>query len=68
MMGKPIIEGTRIAVELILEKLGTGESVDQILSAHPRLTAEGIHAVLAFATLPQKTRALACLETSAHIN
>jgi uncharacterized protein (DUF433 family) len=49
MMGKPTVKGTRITVELILEKLGAGESMDQILSAHPRLTEEGIRAALAFA-------------------
>ncbi len=49
MMGKPVIAGTRIPVELILEKLSAGESVDQILEAHPRLTLEGIRASLAFA-------------------
>jgi uncharacterized protein (DUF433 family) len=49
MMGKPIIVGTRITVELVLEKLAAGESVDQILEAHPRLTREGIQAALAFA-------------------
>lgn len=49
MIGKPVIAGTRITVELILEKLRSGERVDQILSAHPRLTREGIDAALAFA-------------------
>lgn len=49
MMGKPVISGTRITVELILEKLAAGETVEQILSAHPRLTREGILAALAFA-------------------
>ncbi len=49
MMGKPTITGTRITVELILEKLAAGETVDQILSEHPRLTAEGIRAAIAFA-------------------
>ncbi|MBI4208440.1 MAG: DUF433 domain-containing protein [Deltaproteobacteria bacterium] len=49
MMGKPVIAGTRITVELILEKLAAGEAVDQILQAHPRLTSEAIHAALAFA-------------------
>ena len=38
MMGKPVISGTRITVELILEKLAAGETVEQILDAHPRLT------------------------------
>lgn len=49
MMGKPVIKGTRITVELILEKLGGGETVEQLLEAHPRLTHEGIQAALAFA-------------------
>jgi uncharacterized protein (DUF433 family) len=49
MMGKPVIAGTRITVELILEKLAAGESVRQILEAHPNLTEESIRAALAFA-------------------
>ena len=49
MMGKPVIAGTRIPVELILEKLAAGETADQLLEAHPRLTKEGIQAALAFA-------------------
>ncbi len=38
MMGKPVVAGTRITVELVLEKLAAGETVEQILDAHPRLT------------------------------
>ena len=49
MMGKPVIAGTRITVELILEKLAAGETVEQLLEAHPRLTREAIRAALAFA-------------------
>jgi uncharacterized protein (DUF433 family) len=49
MTGKPVIAGTRITVELILEKLAAGETAEQILEAHPRLTHEGIQAALAFA-------------------
>jgi uncharacterized protein (DUF433 family) len=49
MMGKPVIAGTRITVELILEKLAAGETIEQLLEAHPRLTREAIQAVLAFA-------------------
>ena len=48
-MGKPVVAGTRITVELILEKLSTGETIDQILEAHPRLTREGVLAALSFA-------------------
>lgn len=50
MMGKPIITGTRITVELILEKFATGETVEQILEAHPRLTKEAIQEALHFAS------------------
>ena len=49
LMGKPVVSGTRIPVELILEKLAAGETIEQILAAHPRLTREGISAALAFA-------------------
>lgn len=49
MMGKPVIAGTRITVELILEKLAAGETVEQILEAHPQLTRGAIQAALAFA-------------------
>ena len=49
MMGKPVIAGTRITVELILEKLAAGESVEQIIESHPRLTNEAIRAALSFA-------------------
>lgn len=49
MMGKPVIAGTRVTVELILEKLAAGETIEQILAAHPRLTPEGVRAALTFA-------------------
>jgi uncharacterized protein (DUF433 family) len=49
MMGKPVVAGTRITVEHILEALGAGESIDDLLGAHPRLTREAIHAALTFA-------------------
>ena len=49
MMGKPVVAGTRITVELILEKLAAGETVEQILEAHPRLTRESVSAALVYA-------------------
>ena len=49
MVGKPVVAGTRITVELILEKLAHGESIDQILDAHPRLTRDGVLAAIQFA-------------------
>ena len=48
MMGKPVVRDTRVSVELILEKLGAGETVEQVLEAHPRLTREGLLAALRF--------------------
>lgn len=49
MMGKPVIVGTRITVELILEKLAAGESIEQIVAAHPRLTRKAVLAAVRFA-------------------
>ena len=49
MMGKPVVAGTRITVELILEKLAAGESPEQLIEAHPRLTRQAISAALEFA-------------------
>ena len=49
MMGKPVVKGTRITVELILEKLSCGETIEDILVAYPRITREDIQAALAFA-------------------
>jgi len=49
MMGKPVIARTRITVELILEKLAAGETIKQIIDAHPRLSREAVLAALDFA-------------------
>jgi len=49
MDGKPVIRGTRVPVELVLRKLGAGMSPEAILSDHPRLTLDDIHAAQAFA-------------------
>ncbi|MDX1966675.1 MAG: DUF433 domain-containing protein [Planctomycetaceae bacterium] len=50
MMGEPVIAGTRVTVELILENLADGESTDEILAAHPPITRDGILAALKFAS------------------
>ena len=47
MMGKPVVAGTRITVEHILEELAAGSTIEELLEAHPRLTLEAIHAALA---------------------
>ena len=49
MMGKPVIRGTRLAVQQIMEELDAGMSEAEILEAHPRLTPEGIEAARKFA-------------------
>jgi uncharacterized protein (DUF433 family) len=49
LMGKPVIAGTRISVELILDKLGAGETVEDLLLDYPFLTREGVLAALRFA-------------------
>lgn len=64
MAGKPVIAGTRITVELILEKLAAGESEEQILEAHPRLDRDAIRAALAFAAQALKADVVYPLEAA----
>lgn len=49
MMGKPVVTGTRITVESILDRLAAGETVEQVVEAHPWLTRDAVQAALAFA-------------------
>jgi len=49
MLGKPVIRGTRITVELILRKLGEGATEAQLLDAYPRLTTDDIRAAMTYA-------------------
>ena len=49
MMGKPVIRGTRITVELILRKLSEGATLADLLDAYPRLTPEDIQAAIGYA-------------------
>ena len=48
--GKPTIAGTRITVQTIMEFLGAGDSISEILEEYPRLNEEDIYACLQFAT------------------
>ncbi len=50
MLGKPVIKGTRITVELILRMLSEGASTQDVLNAYPHLQPIHINAVLAYAT------------------
>ena len=49
MLGKPVIKGTRLTVELILDDLAEGASEADLLEAYPRLRPEHIRAALAYA-------------------
>lgn len=48
MLGKPVIKGTRITVELLLKKLSEEMSIDELLQAYPHLTKEDILAALSY--------------------
>ena len=49
MLGKPVIRGTRITVELVLRKLGEGATPADLLEAYPHLTADDIQAAITYA-------------------
>ena len=57
MLGKPVIKGTRIPVELIVRKLGEGASMEDLLDGYPNLTEQDIQAALLYAadTLSNET-------------
>lgn len=46
--GKPILKGIRIGVDLILEKIGSGETIEELLLAYPHLTKESILGCVSF--------------------
>jgi uncharacterized protein (DUF433 family) len=47
--GKPCVRGTRLSVEFLLELVGSGATVDEILDQYPQLTREGVSAAFQFA-------------------
>ena len=49
MTGKPVVAGTRLTVEGLLERMAAGETIEQLLEAHPRLSREALQAALEFA-------------------
>jgi uncharacterized protein (DUF433 family) len=49
MLGKPVIRGTRITVEILLEKIAAGCAINEILADYPRLIREDVLAAVAFA-------------------
>ena len=50
LSGKPVVRGTRLAVELILELLAAGQSEEEILASYPGLTREDVLACLSYAS------------------
>ncbi len=50
MVGKPVVRGTRITVELLMELLAAGDSIETILDNYPRLTREDVLAALSYAS------------------
>ena len=58
MLGKPVIKGTRLTVELILQKLTEGASAEQLIVAYPSLQVNDILAVLAYASDMISTEAI----------
>lgn len=65
MMGKPVIRGTRITVESIVERVGAGERIEDIVDAHPRLTREGVLAAISFAAQALKADVIYPVSTGA---
>ena len=55
LVGKPVIKGTRLAVEFIIDLLAQGWTEAEILHNYPGLTREDIHACLAYASIVLKT-------------
>jgi uncharacterized protein (DUF433 family) len=49
MLGKPVIRGTRITVEILLEKIAAGCSFDEVIADYPRLAREDVMAAVATA-------------------
>lgn len=62
MVGKPVIRGTRITVEMILERMAAGQTEEEILLSYPHITREGIRAALAFAAEALQASAVYPLE------
>jgi len=63
MLGKPVIKGTRITVEIILNKLSQNISIDEILTDYPRLAKEDIQAAIAYAAKSLSTDEFLPLES-----
>ncbi len=58
MGGKPCIAGTRISVEVLLDHLASGESMEELLAGYPPLTEADVRAALAYAAEHLRTQGL----------
>ena len=65
MLGKPVIHGTRITVELVLRMLSEGAAEADLLDAYPHLTSDDIHVALVCTADPLAHEESAVLETTA---
>lgn len=65
MLGKPVIKGTRITVEIILRKLSQNIPTDEILAEYPKLKKEDIQAAIAYAATAISTEDIFPLEAAA---
>jgi uncharacterized protein (DUF433 family) len=54
MFGKPVVKGTRVPVELIVDKLAGGRTIEQLLKSYPHLVAADIYACLYYAAASVK--------------
>ena len=50
LVGKPIIKGTRISVELILDRLADGWAIEDLIASYPHISREDVLAALSFAS------------------
>ena len=66
MMGKPVIKGTRIAVELILKKLWEDETESELLDDYPHLVQDDIRAAIAYGAASVADEEIVLLSASAH--
>jgi uncharacterized protein (DUF433 family) len=63
LVGKPVIKGTRLSVDFILELMASGWTESRILENYPSLTSEALHAVFAFTAECMREEALYSLNT-----
>ena len=62
MLGKPVIAGTRITVEFVLEELAAGQTVEALTESHPTITMDGVRAALDYAAKVLKSEIVYTLE------